>query len=49
MHTLTLHLKRNVGGQSAGILWKTDSDPKSILPLNPDPNIEWILANIEWI
>ena len=49
MHTLTLHLKRNVGGQSAGILWKTDSDPKSILSLNPDPKIEWILANIEWI
>ena len=49
MHTLTLHLKQNVAGQSAGILWKTDTDPKSILPLNPDPKIEWILENIEWI
>ena len=30
---------------------KTDSDPKieSILPLDPDPEIEWILANIEWM
>ena len=49
MLTLKLHLKQNVSGQSAGILSKTDSDPKSILPLNADPKIEWILANIEWI
>ena len=49
MHTLTLHLKQNGSAQSAGILWKTDSDPKSILPLDPDTKIEWILANIEWM
>ena len=49
MHTLSLRLKQNGGGQSAGILRKTVSDPKSILPLDPDPKIELILANIEWM
>ena len=51
MHTLTLHLKQNGGVKAREFFEKPASDPKieSILPLDPDPKIEWICANIEWM